>query len=129
MLDNPYRAEIVRAATILTTSYVAGTVISDCEKYNQLMIPLVYVKGSLTSYEVKVEFDLLGDGVYHQETFSSISGGTSTESAGEHTFAPAGNLNSVLLIPIKCSKIKISVKGTGTVTSSSLKDDAILAIV
>jgi len=122
-----YVIKDVRADAILTTSYVAGTVIGDCEKYNQLMLALKYTKGSLTSFQVKIEYSF--DGVtFYQQTFTSVSGGTSTGTKGEHTFAPAASANLELEIPIKCHQIKISVKGTGTVTSSSLKVDAVLGL-
>ena len=117
----------VRASAVLTTSYVAGTVIDNCEAYNQLMIYFQFTKGSLTSLEIKVEFSL--DGViYCQEISESIATGVATMSAEYHQLTPSGDQNGVLSIPIKCSKIKISAKGTGTVTSSLLKIDAIVGV-
>jgi len=122
MID--YKPTIIRADAILTTSYVAGTVIDDTEKVNQLMVYLKYTKGSLTSFQVKLEFS--DDGVtYYQQTAESLSGGVSTATPKSFTFAPAGDQNYVLEIPIKCSKIRISAKGTGTVTDSSLQIRAI----
>jgi len=50
-----YIGKSVRSAAILTTSYVAGTVIKDVEKFNQLIIYIDFTKGSLTSLELKVE--------------------------------------------------------------------------
>ena len=125
--NKDYKTAIVRASAILTTSYVAGTVIDDVERFNQLMIYWAFTKGSLTSLEIKVEFS--DDGVtYYQEISESVSSGVATMSAEYHQITPSGNQNGVLLIPIKCSKIKISAKGTGTVTSSALVIDAVVAV-
>lgn len=122
-----YNLKIVRAALILTTSYVAGTTLADLEGFNQLNIFIKYVKGSLTSLQLKIEFS--DDGAtFYQETFQSISAGTATETFGEHTFAPAADQNFMLAIPIKCSAVRISGKGTGTVTSSSLAITAAPAV-
>lgn len=119
--------KIVRAEAILTTGYVSGTIIKDCENFNQLMIYWKFTKGSLTSFQIKVEFSF--DGVtYHQEISESISSGVATMSPEHHIYTPGNDLNGVLSIPIKCSKIKISAQGNGTVTSSSLKIDAIIGV-
>lgn len=117
----------IRAAAILTDAYVAATVIDNAEIYNQLMLDVRYTKGSLTSLQLKVEFSLDG-ATYTQETTESISGGTITETAVERTFVPSGNQNFLIAVPIKCNKIKVSAKGTGTVTSSSLTLVAALAV-
>ena len=118
----------VRADAILTDTYVAGTVLNDVEPYNQLQLAVKYTKGSLTSLQIKIEFSIDGTN-YVQETSMSVSSGTSTATPTHHHFAPSGNQNYLLEIPIACTKIKISAKGSGTVTSSSLKLDAILAVV
>ncbi len=129
----PYGFVNVRSAAILTTSYVAGTVIGpDYEgavipsEANQLIVYTSFTIGSLTSGELKVEFS--NDGTtYYQQTFTSVSGGTSTASLGNYTWTATGNYR--FEIPIKDNYIKISVKGTGTVTSSSMTVDAIIGIV
>ena len=125
-----YIYENIRTSSILTTSYVAGTVLNfkniSPQDKNQLIIYVAFTKGSLTTAELKVEFS--HDGItYYQETFSSISSGTSTETLGEHSFSASGNYR--IAVPIKDSYIKISVKGTGTVTSSSMAVDAVLGNV
>ena len=125
VINQSYRLELVRSSLVLTTSYVEGTVMNDVENFNQLMVFYEWTKGSLTSLEIKVEFSF--DGVtYSEETFSSVSGTVSTDSLGDHTTTTEGN--GVLAIPIKCSKIKISVKGKGTVTDSLLVVNAVIAV-
>ena len=117
---------IYRASLIVTNSYVAGPAI-DTWNYNQLIIYWGTTLGSLTSHQLKVEFS--ADNVtWYQETFESVSGATATSSAGEHsnTLSTTGSLR--LGIPITDRYIRISVKGTGTVTSSLASVDVMLGI-
>jgi hypothetical protein len=116
-----YTLKAVRSAAILTTSYVAGTTISDAHLQSQLVIYVDFTIGSLTSAEVKVEFSD-DNSTFYQETFSSVGGGTSTLSEGEHTVTATGSYR--IAIPIKDRYIKISAKGTGTVTDSSMTINA-----
>ena len=120
----------VRASAILTNSYVPGTVLNYTNANpalrNQLNILVNFTKGLITSAEIKVEYS--SDGVnFFQDTFEAISAGTSTLSLGEYTIAATGNY--IISIPIKAAYIRISAKGTGTVTSSLMEIDAILAVV
>ena len=121
-----YEPRIVRAAAILTTGYVAGTILTDCEKFNQLMVFVKFTIGSLSRVEIKIEFSFDGGSTYYQETLSTIDEEKSVEELGIHRFGDEGNY--VIAIPIKCSKIKISAIGIGTVTSSSLKLDAVVGV-
>jgi hypothetical protein len=123
---NDYIVREIRDKAVLTTAYVAGTVLEGCEKFNQMNLLVEFTKGDLTSLEVKVEFSPNGVG-YFQETASAVSGGTSTDSLLEHTFTSSGNYR--LPIPIKDGYVKVSAKGTGTVTSSFCRVRAILGNV
>ena len=119
-----YEPFTVRSAAILTTSYVAGTVISNVAHNDQLMLYISFTIGSLTSLQLKIEFSY--DGVtYYQETNGSGSGQTITQTLAEHTWAATGNYR--IPVPIKDRYIKISAKGTGTVTNSSLTIIALTA--
>lgn len=64
---------------------------------------------------------------WYQETFSSVSGGTSTDALGEHTIAASGKYR--IAVPIKDRYLRVSSKGTGTVTGSLLDIDAIIGNV
>jgi len=119
-----YDYRTVRSSLVLTNSYVAGTVLTGLKNFNQLVIEVDFTIGSLTSMELKVEF--LNGAVYSQETFSSLSGSTSTDTLGEHTMTATGIYN--IPIPIKCSGVRISVKGTGTVTSSLCAINAVVGV-
>lgn len=111
----------VRASAILTTSYVAGTVIDTEGIRNQLIVYADFTIGSLTDAQLKVEFSR--DGVtYYQETFSSISSGTDTLSLGVHKMTATGKYR--IALDVMDRYVKISAIGTGTTTSSLLAIDA-----
>lgn len=118
----------VRESAILTDSYVAGTVIGPSEmteKYDQLNVEVQFTKGSLTSAEVKLEFSHDGS-TYFQETFQDISAGTSTDSLGEHSYSATGNY--LIERPLKYRYVRISAKGTGTVTNSLMAIKVLLGV-
>jgi len=115
----------VRAAAILTNSYVNGTVIGpvgnstafDPQEQNQLIIYVTLTLGSLTSASIRVEFS--DDGTtYYRETEETIASGTATTTVLVHTMAATDNFR--FAIPIQDKNIRISAIGTGTVTSSSM---------
>ena len=108
---------IVRSASTLTTSYVAGTIVGDASEYNTLAIEVDFTKGSLTSMEMKVEVS--NDGTnYYQQVAESTSSGTVTVNQAERTWDTTGKY-AFIIHPVRAKYIKISVKGTGTVTGSS----------
>ncbi len=118
----------VRDAAITTNSYVAGEVIGldttavnfsegGVHLKNQLELYIAITLGSLTDVLIKIEFSD-DNSTYYQEAFSSITAGLDTVSLAEHKFSASGNFR--LALPIKDRYIKVSVKGEGTVTSSSV---------
>ena len=115
-----------RASLVVTNSYVAGATI-DTWNYNQLMVYWGTTLGSLTSHQLKVEFSADGT-TWYQETFESISGATATSTAGEHsnTLSTTGSLRLALKITDRF--VRISVKGTGTVTGSFASLEVMLGI-
>ena len=128
-----YLLKNIRSSAILTNSYVAGTELSpsgrgiviDPVENNQVILYIGFTIGSLTSAELKVEFS--DDGTtYYQETASAISSGTSVDTPLVHSFTASGNYR--IAIPISDRYIKVSVKGTGTVTNSLMTVDGILAV-
>jgi hypothetical protein len=116
---------IYRPSAILTNSYVAGPTI-DTWNYNQLVIYWGSTLGSLTSNDLKVEFSADGT-TWYQETFESVAAGVATSSAANHT-TTAATPNLRLAIPITDRYVRISVHGTGTVTSSLAQLDVMLGI-
>ncbi len=133
MLEQDFSPIAIRAAAILTNSYVAGTVIGNATDFNQrgvglknqLNLYIDFTIGSLTDLLIKIEFS--NDNVtYIQEAFSSIVAGLDTVSLAEHKFTATGKYR--LALPIKDRYIKISAKGEGTVTSSSLTITGVIGI-
>ena len=117
----------LRAAAILTNSYINSSSISSSDEgENQLVLLVTATLGSLTSIEIKVEFSD-DDATFFQETFGVISGGTDTLSLGEHTITSDGNYR--IPIPIADRFLRIAAKGTGTVTGSSLAVDGVLSVI
>lgn len=113
----------VRASAILTTSYVAGTVVS-MDNQNYIGILVEFTKGSLTSLEVKVESSIDGGTTFGQQQTESASNGTVTSDGAFYQYDTTGNY-WIVINPLLADQVKISAKGTGTVTSSSLKLTAV----
>lgn len=129
---NTHYTKVIRSSAILTTSYVAATVLGGSQdnalvpEYNQLAAYFIYTKGSLTSLEVKVESSLDGTN-YVTETNIAVSGATITMNKGEFTTTEDGNFK--IALPMSAKFIKVSAKGTGTVTNSLLEIQAMLQYV
>lgn len=136
--NSNYYFTSVRAAAILTGSYVPGTVLGGSNqkdstleslfRNNQLVALFQVTLGSLTTVDIKIEFS--NDGTtWYQEAYDAIgtpasSAVTITESLITRSFAASGNYR--VAIPMLDQFCRISAKGTGTVTSSSLTIDAVV---
>lgn len=130
MRDLTYKFYTVRTSAILTTSYVASNVnlgsdFKDINQLNQLVLLVDFTKGSLTTAEIKLEFSPDGTNWY-QEVAESVSTGTSTVTAVERQFSTTGKYR--IPVPVKDRFIRLSAKGTGTVTSSSLGINAVVGV-
>jgi hypothetical protein len=115
----------VRSSAVLTNSYVAGTVLETFLQ-NQLVLMVNFTKGSLTTAEVKLEFSYDGTN-YVQETFRLITGGSSAETLGEHVYSASGAYT--IDLPIMYRYVRVSAKGTGTVTDSLMGITAVIGTV
>lgn len=116
----------VRPAAILTTSYVAGTVLEDVQKYNNLQLLIDFTKGSLIDAQIKVE-QSLDNSDWYELGSDTIATGVNTLDANI-TLLNETQKRSVSY-PINTRFIRVSAIGTGTVTDSSLKIQAILGKV
>ncbi|HOJ16497.1 MAG TPA: hypothetical protein PLC43_04925 [Caldisericia bacterium] len=105
----------VRAEAELTTSYVAGNII-DVSDANQLILYVKFTKGSLTSAEIKIEFSADNTTFYQERN--------SIDALKTHSFNADGNYR--LVIPVMEKYVKVSAKGTGTVTDSKMQIDALV---
>ena len=146
MPKNNYVFYPIRSAAILTTSFVAGTLlgggnslqvvngaIGSPSRNNHLELYVDFTLGSLTNATIKVEFS--NDGTnWYQETEDNLatSTGVITEVAVTRIFTATGkyrvpiNINSLW---INANWIRISAEGVGTVTGSSLAISAVLGNV
>ena len=127
-----YGFKSLRTSTVLTNSYIITPVmgLSTDDKgtpviNNQLILYVDFTKGSLTTAELIVEFS--DDNVtWFQETYDNItpSTGIVTETPIIRQFGATGKFR----IPIRINDqyIRVSVKGTGTVTGSLVTIGAIL---
>lgn len=119
-----------RDSAILTTSYVDGTArrFLDCDF---AAINIGFAKGSLTSLSVKVL--LSNDGT----TWFTQSGGNTSVTATTELQAPTyervytfdGSGNYQITLQTKAKFINVSVKGVGTVTSSSVSVSGYLGVI
>lgn len=107
---------LVRGTAILTDAYVAGDIFS-MDAHNAIGIEFSFIKGTETSAELKTEISNDGGLVYGQQTTESTSGGTITASLGVRTFSASG-VYSLLITPVRARLVRLSTKGTGTVTGS-----------
>jgi len=121
MSNLQYTAKSIREAAILTTSYVSWTVLglddnNSAQTLNQSVLLIDFTIWSLTSLELKIEYS--DDAInYYQQTFVDVSWWTAIASAGEYNFSETWSYE--IANPFKAKYIKVSVKGTWTVTSSS----------
>lgn len=112
-------------------TYTAGVVLDKAWKYDQLVFYISVTKASLTSVEFKIEFSM--DNVtWVQESVESYSGGTATDIQLEHTILMANQSLAVqayrYALPIGDRYVRISVKGTGTLTASAVSVEAFYGI-
>lgn len=116
----------VRPAAALTNSYVAGTEINFKQHISQVNLYVDLTLGSLTSAEIKVEFS--DDGTnWYQETRESLTGGTATMTVFERTFT--ADAAARISFPVKDKWMRVSAKGTGTVTGSEMAITAVYGLI
>lgn len=130
MTDFSYKLIPVRSAAILTGTYVAFPInydssVRDVNQVNQLMLHVYFTKGSLTTAELKIETS--ADNVtWVQECVESVTAGVISEVLAERQLSATGNYR--IPVPIKDRYIRVSVKGTGTATSSSMTINAVIGV-
>ena len=127
----------IRAASALTGSYVAGTVVGpdlqasysansfSCSKFNQLVLLVDATKDTADACVIKIEYSHDGTN-WFQDSFTAISGGTSTVTLGEFSMAATGKY--VIQRPFKATYVRVSAKATGTVGAAAMSIKAIFAV-
>lgn len=113
--------QVVTAATALTASYVAGTIVSTDEA-NAFCMDVIYTKGDETSIQIKVESTndtapFTGSTNWYQQLTQTVSGGTVTMAPAEYSIAAASMAATgkvtFIINPVKGSGFRVSVKATG----------------
>lgn len=108
----------VASQTTLTSSYVAGVIVS-MDEANMIGIDVAYTAGDETSIQIKVESTNdptpSASSNWYQQVTQSASGGTVTIVPANYSYTSSGgNTNFTLIInPVKGTGIRISVKATG----------------
>lgn len=106
----------VRTASVLSGTYVAGTVFS-MDAHNAIGLEVSYTKGTGDSMQFKVEVSNDGGTTYAQQVTETVSGGTVTDALAEHTIAATG-VYSILITPVRGRLVKVSAKETGTASGT-----------
>lgn len=112
----------LRTAAVVTDTYVASSawLIAGA---NHIELLIAMTKASVTSFQFKIEFS--DDKTnWYQQTKEAVSSGVITLSLASYTIAAAG-LGATAKMVITLNNVaqkfmRISTKGTGTVTSTSV---------
>ena len=123
--------ETLRAAAILTNGAVASSVL-DCRNANQVTVAVNFTLGSLTNMLIKVQLSNDKTNWYDYE----IDDVTNAVVASTALNIPArslqrlfdGSCSLAFQVPVKAAYLRLSVLGTGTVTSSSCDITAFLGV-
>ncbi len=109
-------SDTIRLSTKLTTSYV-NTDIVNLSDYSKVVLLFDYTKGSLTSmeYRIWVSYDNI---TWYVEATETVAAGLITDDPANYT--TDDNENYFKLLNMYPPYLRLSVKGTGTVTNSLL---------
>lgn len=117
----------IRSSAVLTGSYVAGTVIDEVHRMNQITLICDYTQGSATSLEIKVEVSK-DKSEWYQEVNVGTASGTNTIYVSEYTYT-GGDTKFSLELPVNANYVRVSFKVTGTATGSDCVANAFLGYV
>lgn len=113
---------VVRASSVLTGSYVAGTVFSS-DEHNTLGVLVKYTKGDETYVEIKIESSIDNGTTYGQQSTETVTAGVIEVDLATRRFDATGNY-WVVVTPIKAGQIKISSRASGGTPTGTLALDA-----
>jgi len=120
-----YGFQTIRSVSQPTGSFVAGTVLEHKHLKNQLILKVDIVIGTAQSIEMKLEFS--DDEInFMQESVTSVKSGVTDHELNIHRFKDSGSFR--VAIPIKDKFIKISIKGNGTLTTTTVGVGSIVGI-
>jgi len=107
----------LRTSAILTTSYVV-TNFTRLAQAQDLGVWFELEKGSLTSFQYKIQWSRDGD-TWFDEVTETIVAGIITDTILYYTHVFVADDQFYKPLPVRAPYIRLSVKGTGTVTSSA----------
>jgi len=107
----------LRDSAILTNSYVA-TNYARVADVQDLGIWFDLEQGSLTSFEYKIQWSRDGE-TWFDEVTETVTPGSITDTTLEYDLTFGGDVQSVKPITNRGNYVRLSVKGTGTVTNST----------
>ena len=108
----------VRAAAILTNSYVVASEF-DITRFREAIVFFNVTQGSLTSVQYKIEQSYDGGSTWFNIGAESVTLGTITEGLPEYTRTLATDEKWFKVFQAVGGQLRVSIKGTGTVTASS----------
>ena len=115
---------VVRAASVLTTSYIASDVIN-IQGANQLQLLVSFTKGSSDGCELKIEFSE-DQSVWYQESVIDILATNYAEhEALTRRINDSGNL--LISVPVSASFLRVSSQAITSGTDTSLSILATIA--
>ena len=109
-------SEEIRAAAILTTSYVA-TAARLIDEYNQLNLLVSFTVGSSSGVNIKIQFSD-DKTTWFEENSTELTSGVLTHTDYIHRFTGTGN--KVISVPITARWYRVSVQAITDATSTSL---------
>lgn len=108
----------VRAAAILTNAYVSSDEV-DVSGFGKVALFFSVTKGSLTSFSYKAQQSFDAGSTWYDIGIDSASGDAVTEGIAEYTRTLGGNEAWYKVIDSAGERLRVQVKGTGTLTGSS----------
>lgn len=114
----PYKSwQTIRTTLILTNSYVDTNVLN-ANEFSKMAILFDLTKGSLTSiqYQIWISYNQID---WYVEATETVGAGTITDDAANGTTTPAGDVKYFKPLDCFAPYLKLSIKGTGTVTNSA----------
>jgi len=111
----------LRAAAILTTSYVVTTDYMNVEEFSDVAVLFEYTKGSLTSLQYYVEHSMDATAWLREGQIEPAE--PIVDTTPEHTYL--GSDSYSLIFPSTAKYFRLRAKGIGTATGSSLKLTAV----
>jgi hypothetical protein len=118
LIESKTKLATIRASTVLTTDYVAGTVINH-DGFHTIILFCEFTIGTSAGYKLKIETS--HDGItWFQEQQYAQAGGETTYAPNEHVITDTGNA-TINIYGIIAPRVRISVKAITATVGTLLK--------